>query len=87
MTTAEHMYMQVIDDLTGVDSLVDCETVTAFCTAKLASDPGTNAQQVPEQWFVLFGCSRDVGDMFAWDYQDVNIGERVDVVEGEALVV
>lgn len=87
MTAAKHMYMQVVDELTGVDSLVDSEAVTTFSGAKLASDPGTNTQQVPQQWFVLFGRTREIGDVFARDYQGVDVGERVDVVEREALVV
>lgn len=87
MTATEQMYVQMVDDLSGIDPLVDGESVAAFCDAKPAGDPGTNAKQMAKQRFVLFGCAREIGDVFAWDYQHVDVGEWVDVVEGKALIV
>ena len=81
------MYVQVIDDLPGVDSLVDGEPVSAFSYAKLAGDPCTNPQNVSKQRLVLFGCARQVGHVFPRHYQDVDICERVDVVESKAPVI
>tara|TARA_B100000749_G_C18317159_1_gene419221 strand:- start:114 stop:506 length:393 start_codon:yes stop_codon:yes gene_type:complete len=81
------MYVQVVDYLSGIDALVHGESISAFSDAKSNGDPGTNAKQMTKQRFMLFGSTRDVGDVFARHYQHMDIGERVDVVEGKALIV
>ena len=81
------MYVQVVDYLSGIDALVHGESISTFGDAKSNSDPGTNAKQMTKQRFMLFGSTRDVGDVFARHYQHMDVGERVDVVEGKALIV
>jgi hypothetical protein len=85
--TAKNMHMQVLDDLIGVLPGVDDETVACFGNALIGGYFFGCQQEVPKQGFILGGNIIGGSDMFIGNYQDVDGGGRINIVEGGYKII
>jgi len=79
--------VQVIDNLTSVDSLVYGQAIAGFGGTGLARYPSAHSHQASKQLLVLFGGTGEVGDVLARDNQDMDVCDWIDVIESHALIV
>ena len=77
----------MVDRLSAVAPMVDDQAIAIVREAKIRRDPSRGREQHAQKRDVVVGCVRYGGDWLLGYHEDVRWRLRVDVAEGERVVV